>query len=290
MPLWTKIRNVFRRDRLNAELEEEIQSHLHEAAAHGRNAADARRAFGNLRTTLEASMDLKLAVWLDNLSSDLIFASRQLWKNKIASTAAIVSLGLAIGACAASFRLIDALLLRPLPVANVDRLFLLSTSYTDPEGKPDYSVTFNYPLFRELRKTMQTDATLIAISDASRVDVTFGADPEMERAYIQYVSGWTFGVFGLKPALGRLFTEDDDLRPGGHPVAVLAYDYWRNRFGLDPNVVGRTFRLGNDLYEVVGVGPEGFTGTETGTPTDFFIPIMMGRETIDDPGYQWFRT
>jgi putative ABC transport system permease protein len=97
----------------------------------------------------------------------------------------------------------------------------------------------------------------------------------MERAYVQYVSGSMFSSFGLRPALGRLLTNSDDLKPHGHPYAVLSYNYWKHRFGEDPKVVGRTFRLGNDLYEIVGVGPEGFTGTEPGTMVDIFIPTMM---------------
>ena len=66
----------------------------------------------------------------------------------------------------------------------------------------------------------------------------------MEKAYVQYVSGWMFGSFGLQPAVGRLLTEKDDLKPGAHPYAVLSYDYWTRRFGRDPKVVGRTFRMG----------------------------------------------
>ncbi len=97
----------------------------------------------------------------------------------------------------------------------------------------------------------------------------------MEKAYRQYVSGWMFSSFGLRPAAGRLFTESDDSKPGAHPYAVLSYDYWTSRFGRDPKVIGRTFRIGNDLYEIVGVGPERFTGTEPGTVTDIFIPTMM---------------
>ncbi len=290
MALWTRMRNVFRRDRLDAELEEELRSHLDEALARGREATEARRAFGNFTLTRETSRDVKLAVWLDNLRSDVTFATRQLWKNKVASAAAIVSLALAIGACASSFRLIDALLFRPLPVAHVNRLHVITMSYTDPDGRTDYTDSFSYPLFRELRQALQDQAVLIAIGYAGRQDITFGSDAGMERAHFHHVSGWTFDAFGLKPALGRLFTENDDRQPGAHPVAVLAYDYWRSRFGLDANVLGKTFRLGRNVYEIVGVGPEGFTGTETGTPTDFFIPTMMETEAIPQADRHWFRT
>src|SRR2546428_812014 len=83
---------------------------------------------------------------------------------------------------------------------------------------------------------------------ADRVDLTCSSDGEMEKASRQFVSGWMFQSFGLQPAVGRLLTENDDLRPGAHPYAVLSYDYWRRRFGQDPKVVGRSFRIGNDVF------------------------------------------
>lgn len=289
MRLWIKIRNVFRRDALNAELEEEMRLHLEEAVASGRDAMEARRAFGNFINTREAAQSVKLAVWLDNLMSDFVFASRQLRKNKVASVAAIVSLGLAIGACTSSFRLIDALLFRPLPVADADRLRVMTMSFTDLEGREDYTDSFNYPLFRELRHALKDQAAVIGLGYTGRQDITFGSDDEIERAHRQHVSGWTFEAFGLRPAVGRLFTENDDLKPNAHPVAVLAHDYWRRRFGGDPKVIGKTFRMGKTLFEIVGVGPEGYAGTETGTPADFFIPMMMEGEAIHEAGLSWFR-
>ena len=111
-----------------------------------------------------------------------------------------------------------------------------------------------YPAFRLMRAAVKDQAELIAISYAERMDLTYESDQEMEKAYLQYVSGWMFDSFGLRPALGRLFTENDDLKPGAHPYAVLSYDYWTRRFGQDPKVIGRTFRMGERLYEIVGVG------------------------------------
>ena len=112
----------------------------------------------------------------------------------------------------------------------------------------------------------------------------------MEKAYMQYVSGWMFSSLGLRPALGRLLTASDDLKPGAHPYAVLSYDYWRHRFGGDPKVVGRTFQMAGGLYEIVGVGPERFTGTETGMMTDVFLPMMMKNpHTLASPDNFWLR-
>src|SRR5258708_9668190 len=124
-------------------------------------------------------------------------------------------------------------------------------------------------MFRQMRAAVRGQAELIANSMYNGfVDLTYGADQEMEKAYVQYVCGWMFGSFGLRPALGRLLMENDDLEPGTHPYAVLSHDYWKRRFGQAPKVVGRTFRMGRDLYEIVGVCEEIFTGTEPGTVTD----------------------
>ncbi len=126
-----------------------------------------------------------------------------------------------------------------------------------------------------MRSAAANQATLIAVSFAERVDLTYHSDQEMEKAHVQYVSGSMFGSFGLRPTLGRLLTGNDDLKPGAHPVAVLSHDYWSRRFGKDPKAIGRTFRLGNGMYEIVGVAAPGFTGTEPGTVIDIFMPTMM---------------
>jgi predicted permease len=139
-----------------------------------------------------------------------------------------------------------------------------------------------------MRAAVKNQAELLAISYADRMDLTYKADREMEKAYVQYVSGWMFGSFGLRPALGRLLIEGDDLTPGAHPYAVLSYDYWDRRFGRDSRVIGRTFRMGGTLYEIVGVGPERFIGTEPGKVTDIFLPTMMHAGT-DRSDWNWFR-
>src|SRR5215471_7974164 len=147
-----------------------------------------------------------------------------------------------------------------------------------------------YPMFREMRAGVKDQAELIAISGAGRVDLTYGSDQETEKAYQQYVSGWMFGSFGLRPALGRVFTENDDLTPGAHPYAVLSYEYWKRRFAEDPAVLGRTFRTGSDVYEIIGAAEGPFTGTEPGRATDIFLPtMMMKNNAIVRSDYQWFR-
>ena len=289
MSLWSRIANVLLGRRLNREIDEEFESHIDEAVGQGRNRTEARRAFGSTLRHREESRDIRLIAWLDSLRADAVFGWRQLKKNKVTSAAAILSLALAIGACTSAFRLIDALLLRPLPVAEPGRLYVLARQGIDPGGNFRISESSEYPLFRQLRSVVKDHAELIAISYADRTDLTYGSDEEMEKANRQYVSGWMFDSFGLKPALGRLFTESDDLTPGAHPVALLSHDYWSRRFGKDPKVIGRKFRIGNDLFEIVGVAQAPFTGTETGFGIDIFLPTMM-HAGVTHADWSWFRT
>src|SRR5262249_45241929 len=105
----------------------------------------------------------------------------------------------------------------------------------------------------------------------------------------QYVSGTMFDSFGLRPVLGRLLTPDDDRTPGASPYAVLSYDYWTRRFGQDPHVLGRTLHVEDRVYEIIGVAPASFTGTEPGTGIDFYVPTAMHR-AVTRSDSSWFRT
>jgi putative ABC transport system permease protein len=289
MSLWTRLANVFRGNRLNHEIDEEFEAHIAEAIEDGRDPEEARRAFGSVLRQREQSRDIRLVSWLDSLRADAIFGLRQLNKTKVTSAAAILSLALAIGACTAAFRLIDALLLRPLPVANPERLYDLSRVGLGPEGKPQDFDGWAYPDFQLMRTAVANQAELIAVSYADPVELTYKSDEEIERAYLQYVSGWMFPTLGIRPALGRVFTENDDVKPGGHPYAVLSYEYWTHRFGEDPKVIGRTFQMGNQLYEIVGVAEAPFTGTEPGTMVDIFVPTMM-HSAVTRKDSTWHRT
>ena len=218
---------------------------------------------------------LLLPTWLESLQADALYGWRQLKKHKVTSAAAILSLALGIGASTSAFRLIDAFLLRPLPVAAPERLYFLSRQGLDWNGKPGIDQECQYPLFLQMRAAVKDRAELLAFSYADRVDLSYGSDQEIEKAHLQYVSGWMFQSFGLRPALGRLLTENDEGAPGAHPYAVLSYDYWSRRFGQDPHVIGRSFRMGQTLYQIIGVVEKPFTGTEPGTFVDIFVPAMM---------------
>jgi putative ABC transport system permease protein len=293
MPFWSRMANVFRGERVNREIDEELQAHIEEALAQGRDAAEVRRAFGSPLRLREESRDIRLLSWLDSLRADAVFGWRQIVKKKVTSAAAILSLALAVGACTSAFRLIDALLLRPLPVAGAERLY--SVTFQSPSATDSSVIPYDscsYPMFRRMRLDVQDQAEAVAISMYNGPqELTYGSDQEMEKVQFQYVSGSMFETFGLRPAAGRLLSESDNVTPGAHPYAVLTSDYWSRRFGRNPRAVGRTFRIGDNVFEIVGVAGKGFTGTETGWVTDVFVPMSMKNpRTLASLNNFWLRT
>jgi len=276
---------------VSREIDEEIRSHIDEAIQHGRDPAEARQAFGSPLHQREESRDIRLIPWLDSLRADAVFGWRQLLTRKATAAAAVLSLALAVGACTSAFRLIDALLLRPLPVAHPERLYSVAFESAGADGKVGTYDSCSYPMFVQMRAAVKEHAESMAVSYAERIDLTYGRDQEMEKAYRQFVSGWMFPTFGLRPALGRLLTENDDVTPGAHPVAVLSHDYWTRRFARDPHAIGKTLRMTDGLYQIIGVAEERFTGTETGTVTDIFLPMMMKNpRTLASSTNFWLRT
>src|SRR5579872_3781191 len=189
MSLWSRIVNVLRGSHLSREIDEEFEAHIQEAIEQGRDPAEARRAFGPRLRRRDESRDVRVIAWLDSLRADAIFGWRQLTKRKVTSAAAILSLALAIGACTSAFRLIDALLLRPLPVAHPEQLYFLSHQGIGPEGRPQSFDGWAFPSFVLMRAAVKGQAELLAISYDERADLTFGADDAMEKAHLQYFSG-----------------------------------------------------------------------------------------------------
>jgi putative ABC transport system permease protein len=280
-----RLSNLFHKEQLERDLDAELASHLElhieENLRAGMTPDEARRVallkLGGVEQTKESVRDVSLIPWLDSLHRDAVYGWRQLAKNKITSIAAVLSLALAIGACTSAFRLIDAILLRPLPVMHPEDLYSLGRLGTSFDGQPQDFDGWAYPDFQLMREAAKDQAKLIAISYDERVDLTYKSDQEIEKAHVAYVSGDTFTTFGIQPALGRVLNESDDLVPGAQPVAVISHDYWTRRFSRDPSVVGKTFRIGIDIFQIVGVSRPPFTGTEPGAMIDIFLPTMMNR-------------
>ena len=294
---YQRLRGLFRNERFDHDLDAELASHLElhtdENLRAGMTPADARRAallkLGGVEQTKESVRDVSLIPWLDSLRRDAVYGWRQLAKNKITSIAAVLSLALAIGACTSAFRLIDAILLRPLPIAHPENLYYLGRVGIDSNGSPSDFDGWAYPDFQLMRDAAKDQLTLVAVSYDLRVDLTYKSDQEIEKAHAAYVSGDMFSSFGIQPTLGRLITPEDDATPGASPVAVLSDDYWTRRFAKDPNVLGKTFRIGNDLFQIVGVSQPSFTGTEPGTMTEIFLPTMMNIDATRKDS-TWHRT
>ena len=292
-----RVRTLFQKKHVERELDEELQFHLErqveQLVAKGVSSVEARRfamkSLGGVERQMERCRDVRAWQRVEILRADVMFGWRQLRRNKVTSAVAVLSLALAVGACVSAFRLIDALLWRPLPVAHAERLYVLSRTGFDSRGKATSWDSWAYPDFALMRDAAKNEAELIAVSKTDRTDLTYATDEEMEKAYVQYVSGRMFDSLGLRPTLGRLLTREDDLTPGAHPYAVLSYDYWTRRFGRDSKVIGRTLRMGEQSFEIVGVGPKTFTGTEPGVVTEIFLPTMMYR-WVQRSDAQWHRT
>ncbi len=208
---------------------------------------------------------------------NLKFALRTLFKTPFVAIVAIVSLALGIGANAAIFSLFNQLLLRPLPVPEPTRLVNLAAPGPKPGSQSctqagDCDAVFSYAMFRDLER-VQTPFTGIA------GHVSFGANlaarGQTENGEGLLVSGGYFPVLGLKPAIGRLLTPDDDRTPGESHVVVLSHAYWQRRFGLDPNALGQPLTVNGQTMTIVGVAPRGFDGTTLGVKPQVFAPITM---------------
>ena len=291
----SRLVGVMRRTRVDRDLDEEIRFHLEarteEFTRAGMTAeaasARARRQFGNPLLVRESSHDVKVVPRLESILRDIGFALRLCRRNKLVTAAALVSLSLAIGACTAAFSLIDALVLRALPVETPRSLIYVALRA--PADSAD-GLSFNYPLFREMRGAGAPYVRLFAMSDQSRRDATFDDSGHPEKLSAQWVSGDAFNLFGVKPALGRVLAPGDDVTPDQHPVAVLSYGFWMRRFGGDPGVLGRWVTLRDKPLQIVGVAEQGFTGVEPGIMTDLWAPTMMwDARAISDPDTRWFR-
>ena len=287
--------SVIRSNRLNRDLDDEMRFHLEERTEEYTRAglsieeasARARREFGSPALMRDESRDIKLLPRIESIFRDVSFALRMWRRNKLATGAALVSLSLAIGACTAAFSLIDAVILRTLPVD--DPQTLIYVALRSPAEARD-GLSFNYPLFREMRAASSGQVRLFAVGDQARHDAVFDDSGQVEKVYGQWVSGDTFAILGVKPALGRVLASIDDINPGQHPVAVLSYDFWTRRFASNPDVLGRWVTIREKPLQIVGVAAKGFTGVEPGIMTDVWAPTMMWDDrAISDPDTRWFR-
>ncbi len=267
-------------ERHDDDLAREIQAHLEleaeEQVASGLDAADARlaarRAFGSVAWTQEQVRAVGRWRPLDDLRQDARFAARTLVRNPGFACVAMLTLALGIGANTAVFSLVQTVLLRPLPFADPDRLVVLWEDFTGRGGPREVQASpANFLDWREQNRTFEGMAAIDGLLQT--FNLTGAGEPE--RLSGARVTGNLFGVLGLQPVAGRTLVPDDD-RAAAEPTAVISEGLWRRRFGADPALIGRTIRLNDILYTVVGVVPGHFQFPLRGT--DVWVPAAFGPE------------
>ena len=219
---------------------------------------------------------------MDRLKLDLRLAFRRLRQNPGFSAVAVLTLALGIGANTAIFSVINAALLRPLPVAHAAEL----VSVNETMGGSTVPM-FSYPNYRDLR---DRNTVLSGLATYTFLPASLGLPGNSQRVWGYLVTGNYFQVLGVNAVRGRLFRPDDDLRPGGHPVAVVTYACWQKRFGADPDIAGRSAKFNGMNFTILGVTPPGFFGTELFFAPEVFFPMMMqkvfqgGSGNLEDRG------
>ena len=275
--LTARLRDWLRRDRLDAELAEELRFHREmlerdvraDGIGTGDSAHAAQRRLGNATRVHEEARDRWSVPWLDHLQQDVRYALRGLRRAPGFTAAVVLTLGLGIGANAAMFGVIDRLMFRPFPYlrdpGSVDRVYLKTAGW---ERDNAYAI-FPYTRYLDLKRWTRSFSQYAAFVTATHGVGT--GDAARERG-VAGVSASFFQFFDARPALGRFFGGAEDSIPAGSNVAVLSFDFWDLELG-GQDVIGQALQIGNARYTIIGVAPEGFVGVSEGSPPAVFIPI-----------------
>src|SRR5215470_5570406 len=279
---------LFKKDKLEQELAEELRYHLECDAAQNRKFGmnedeayhAAVRSFGNVDLSKEECRDARNVKFMEDLIRDIRYSVRLLIKNPAFSLIAILTLTLGIGANTAIFSLLDAVLLKSLPVQEPDRLVLFGKGESGglTDGFPNESTDlFSYPFYQDFRQHNEVfkDVGALLSMQWTVHGIIGSQDAEPKRLEVQLVSGSYFPTLGINAGMGRLITDEDDKVTGMHPVAVISDALWRQRLSGETNPVGSKIIIDNTQYTVIGVVPKSFTGTTVGTAPDVWIPLAM---------------
>src|SRR5215510_11393407 len=290
-----RMRSWFGKQKSEQEFDEEIEFHLQqqidEYVAQGMSLEEARhaalRSMGGLTQVAEECRDIRSVNFFENLLQDLRFGFRMLRRSPGFSLLAILCLTLGIGANAAVLSWIEGILIRPYPlVAHQDRLLAMGgTDRSEPGGTPISWPDFldlqrNCTLFESFFVTKITGSTL---NIGERAEVTTGS----------IVSANYFDAIGVRPIMGRGFSPDEDSGRSAHPVAVISYQLWQDRFKADPQIIGKVQRFNSVPHTIIGVAPQAFRGTFVGWAMNFWVPASMedtfegGAFKLDDRDARW---
>jgi len=276
---------LIRRRQFDADLEEEMRLHLElreeDQMRIGLTPEDARyaalRRFGNETLLKEESYMAWGWEWLESFFQDTAYGSRAMLRSPALTIVALLSLALGIGANTAIFSLLDAVMLRTLPVKDPAQLILLgkgnASGITDDFARTQL---YSYPFYRRMRAENQVFSDTAAMfSMTNDVHGYVEGRAESEPMNVQLVSGTYFGTLGVRALVGRTLNDADDNSEGDHPVAVISYAWWKRSLARDPNVLNRTLKLGATTYNIVGVAPPEFFGIKVGEAPDMWVPLSM---------------
>lgn len=270
--LWRRITYFARRKQMDADLAEEMRLHLELKTAETGNASTARKQFGNVVRLREKSRDAWGWGWLDSIAQDLRYGWRNLMSSRGFTFTAVISLALGIGANTAIFSIVNAMMLRSLPVPDPHRLVSISAGGNDH---------LTVPLWEAIREHQNSFSGAYAFNP-TRFDLAQEGEKRIVNGL--WVSGEFFEVLGVSPERGRVFNREDDLHGGGGkngPVAVISHSFWQNHFGGAPDIIGKTLKLDGHAFEIIGVIAKTFRGIEPERP--FSVAIPLGCEPMFHP-------
>jgi putative ABC transport system permease protein len=284
--------NLFRREKLSADISRELDFHITErtdqliASGMPRPEAEqqARRKFGAYALHKEDTWMNDLTAWIESIFADLRYALRGLANSPGFAAVAILSLALGIGANTAIFSLIDAVMLRSLPVQHPEELLQV-------KGEGSY---FTNPLWEQIRDSQTTQELFAGMLTWS--GSRFNVAPSGEARFVDgsWVSGSYFGTLGVAPQIGRVLTSNDDKR-GCPGLAVLGHSFWMREYGGNPAVVGQNISIEGHPFQIIGVSQAGFGGLDVGRATNIFVPVCSeaivrsDRSSLDQRSHWWLR-
>ncbi len=289
------LQRLLARSRMERELDKELEFHFESQVADkmrsGISETEARRLtrleFGGMEQIKEDCRESRGTLWLESIVQDVRFGLRQLRSSPGFTFIAILSLTLGIGANTAIFTLLNAILLRPLPVQKPSELLLFGDGQAQgstgsiPDGN---TKLFSNSLFHDFRQK-DTSYSGIAAVDSTQFETKASiAGAAYQTTHVDLVSGSYFSVLGVPAFLGRTIGESDDGADGAGPVAVASYSWFQRQFNGDPSALGKTVRIQSHDYTLVGVARPGFYGFTVGNSTDLWIPISM-EKAFSRPGW-----
>ncbi|HEX8141026.1 MAG TPA: ABC transporter permease [Pyrinomonadaceae bacterium] len=283
--LAVRLSGLFSREKRDRELARELESHIEmhteDNLRAGLSPQEARRQaiikLGGVEPTKERYRRQRGLPLIETILQDLRYGLRRLTRSPGFTTVALLSLALGIGANTAIFSLVNTALLRPLPIERPDELVSL-TNAVENRAFP----TFSYPNYKDIRDRNEVFAGLLAYRFAP---LSLSHDGVNERLWGYVVTGNYFEVLGVRAALGRTISPEDDRLPGAHPVTVLSYQSWQQRFGADPAIIGKSLIANGRSYTVIGVAQQGFFGTEIIAAPELWFPMAMQGEI--EVGNKW---